>query len=82
MSSGCEDTVYRSPVKKLMRFFEKSRDIWKGRNRRSMKRVKSFDTRLRVMRKDRDRWKEQARQRDAELEQLRKELEAVKTKPR
>jgi hypothetical protein len=79
MSKVAEETTYRSPVKKLMRFFKMSRDAWKEKNRKSKKRLKSFDTRLRVMRKDRNRWKELAREQEAELGRLREELEAVKT---
>ena len=79
MSMVADEKTYRSPVKKLVRFFSKSRDTWKQRNRESKKRLKSFDTRLRVMRKDRNRWKELAQQQQTELEQLREELEAAKT---
>jgi hypothetical protein len=82
MSSVADGTTYRSPLKKLVRFFRKSRDTWRERNHESKRRLKSFDTRLRVMRKDRDRWKAFAQQQEAELERLRQELEAVKTSPR
>jgi hypothetical protein len=43
------------------------------------KKLKSWDTRFRVLRRNRDRWKELAGQQKLELERLRQELEAVKS---
>jgi len=82
MSRVADDTTYRSPLKKLMWFFKRSRDGWKRKSHEAKKRLKSFDTRLRVMRKDRNRWKELAQQQEAELERLREEFETVKMSPR
>ena len=79
MSNGVERKTYRSPAKKLLRFFERSRDGWKRKCQAAKRKVKSFDTRLRVLRKNRDRWKGLAKQQQVELKQLRKELETVKS---
>lgn len=80
MSSVVDGTAYRSPLKKLVRFFRRSRDGWKRKCQEAKKKVKSFQVRLRVLRQDRNRWKELAGQQEAELERLREELEAVKSK--
>ena len=80
MSGVVEGTTYRSPLKKLVRFFRRSRDGWKRKCQEAKRKLKSFDVRLRVLRQNRDRWKELARQQQAELGRLREELEAVKSK--
>ncbi len=79
MSHVVEAETYRSPIKKLLRFFRQSRDGWKRKCQEAKRKLKSFDVRLRVLRQNRDRWKELASQQQTELERLREELEAVKT---
>ena len=53
---------YRSPVSKLVRFFEGSRDKWKVKCKQAKRDVKSLKLRLRKLQASRDRWKERARQ--------------------
>jgi len=79
MSTVAETTTYRSPVKKLLQFFQRSRNGWKRKHHEAKKKLKSWDTRFRVLRRNRDRWKELAGQQEVELERLRQELEAVKS---
>lgn len=81
MSIGVDGATYRSPLKKLVRFFRRSRDAWKRKCQEAKRKLKSFAVRLRVLRQNRDRWKELAGQQQAELERLREELEAVKSNP-
>lgn len=69
---------YKSPVHKLLPFFERSRDGWKrkcGVAKAAVKRLKNQTAKLQ---RSRQRWKELAKQRGRELERLRHDLEAQK----
>lgn len=70
---------YKSPTRKLLPFFERSRIGWKekcGAAKAMVKRLKSQTTKLQ---QSRQRWKELAKKQTRELEQLRRELDAQKT---
>jgi hypothetical protein len=69
---------FKSPVHKLLPFFERSRDGWKrkcGVAKAAIKRLKNQTVKLQ---RSRQRWKELAKQRGRELERLRRELETQK----
>jgi hypothetical protein len=69
---------YKSPVHKLLPFFERSRDGWKrkcGVAKAAVKRLKNQTAKLQ---QSRQRWKDLAKQRGRELEQLRRERDAQK----
>jgi hypothetical protein len=70
---------YKSPVHKLLPFFERSRDGWKEKCRAAKSRIKRLQSRTVKLLRSRQRWKELARQRALEIEQLRRELEEQKT---
>jgi hypothetical protein len=55
-------STFLSPVSKLLRFFQKSRDQWKAKCREAKQQVKSLKIRLAKMKASRDRWKQRARQ--------------------
>jgi hypothetical protein len=78
MPSVDEEKVYTSPRHKLLAFFERSRDGWKRKCRETKTVLKRVKGRAGVIQKSRDQWKELARQREQEIEQLRRELEAQK----
>lgn len=69
---------YTSPRYKLLEFFESSRDGWKRKCQETKTVLKRMKNRACAMQASRDRWKRLARQRDQEIEQLRRELEAQK----
>lgn len=73
-----EAKQYRSPIKKLVKFFEQSRDNWKAKCQEAKRRVKLLHTEVADLRASRERWKQEAKQLRAELEQLREELEEQK----
>ncbi len=73
-----EGKQYKSPKRKLLAFFEKSRDGWKRKCLEAKVKVKRLGNRARSLRKSRDQWKEEAMQQRKELRQLRKELEKQK----
>lgn len=78
MSKVDGERTYTSPIKKLLAFFERSRDQWKEKckNRKVLlKRAASQITRLK---ESRDQWRELARQRQQELRKLQRELDDQK----
>jgi hypothetical protein len=68
-----EPLPYRSPMRKLVRFFERSRDQWKEKCRQAKRENNSLKIRLAAMKESRDRWKAKAK----ELEEERAGTEAV-----
>ena len=75
---GTESKVYRSPLRKLVRCFERSRNGWKRKCREAKALAKRRGNRMRKLKASRDRWKELAIQQAEELRRLRNELEALK----
>ncbi len=73
-----EGKMYRSPLRKLVRCFERSRNCWKQKCRSAKALAKRRGNRVRKLKASRDRWKEVAAQQAEELRQLRNELEALK----
>jgi proteasome assembly chaperone (PAC2) family protein len=73
-----EETTYRSPVRKLLRFFHRSRDGWKRKLQQAKVVSKRLSKRVRKLEVSRDRWKERAKQGQQELRRLREELAAEK----
>jgi len=61
---------YQSPLRKLVGFFERSRDQWKAKCRAAKKRLKRLKNRVRFLEQSRDRWKERAKELEAELVRL------------
>lgn len=70
---------HKSPVHKLLPFFERSRDGWKQKCRAAKSRVKLLQNRTAKLVRSRQQWKELAQQRAQEIAQLRRELEGPKT---
>jgi hypothetical protein len=69
---------YKSPVRKLLPFFERSRDGWKQKCAVAKAAVKRLTNQTEKLQRSRGRWKELARQRGEELKRLRCKLEAQK----
>lgn len=77
--------TYKSPRRKLVKFFEKSRDQWKSKCRDAEALVKRLKNRIRYLEASRDRWKERSQalatelaQANAEAAARQKEVEALK----
>ena len=70
MKSVTKDKVYKSPVRKLARFFEKSRDRWKAKCREAKRTIKYFKNRVRFLEDSRDRWKSRAHELEARVKQM------------
>jgi len=55
-----ETLGYRSPISKLLPFFQRSRDQWKRKCQTAKQENKSLKIRLAKMKESRDRWKAKA----------------------
>jgi hypothetical protein len=53
---------YKSPVKKLVKFFQESRDKWKARSNEKQKRIDFLETKVKDLRNSRDHWKQKAKE--------------------
>lgn len=73
-----EVELFRSPVKKLLRFFVRSRDGWKGKCQQAKVRIKYLGNRVQKLAGSRDRWKARVAALTSELAEARAELEALK----
>ena len=73
-----EVRLFRSPVKKLLSFFVRSRDGWKQKCQRAKTRVKRLGNRVQKLTVSRDRWKERAQTLGSELGHALEELQQLK----
>jgi len=72
-ASTIESCEFRSPQRKLLRFFRKSRDNWKRKCREAKQRCKLLANQVRAVEKSREQWRAEAdaaRRRAEELEQM------------
>lgn len=65
-----ETKQYKSPRRKLVRFFEKSRDQWKAKCKNAKSTVKRLQNRIRYLEKSKDEWKRKAIELENELAQI------------
>ena len=72
-----EAKTYRSPTRKLMQFFHRSRDGWKRKRQEAKVVIKRLSNRVRKLEVSRNRWKDLAKQYQQEL-RVRAEGEAEK----
>src|SRR5262249_62378699 len=63
--------TYRSPKRKLVSFFEKSRDQWKTKYQEVKKIIKRQQNRIRFLERSKEQYKEKVRELEAEVEGLR-----------
>jgi chromosome segregation ATPase len=87
-NSSSTGKTYKSPRRKLVTFFNKSRDQWKAKCREAKALVKQLKNRVRYLEQSRDSWKQKAHALEAELTQFKaeaavqhQELEALKKTP-
>jgi hypothetical protein len=85
MRSATKDKEYKSSVRKLARFFEKSRDQWKAKCQEANKMIRLLKSRVRFLEKSRERWRQRAREMEQRLteaeareRELKEEVEALK----
>lgn len=73
-----ETQEFKSPQKKLVRFFQQSRDGWKAKYMDCKRELKRLGNQVRAVEKSRSHWKDVARQEQARCKQLARELEELK----
>ena len=61
---------YKSPRRKLVKFFEKSRDQWKEKCSEAKKKVKQLNNRVRFLENSKEQLKNQKKALEAELAQV------------
>ena len=59
--------IHKSPPKKLVRFFEKSRDQWKTKHHRVKATVKRLKNRVRFLEKSKAHWKSRVAELESEV---------------
>jgi hypothetical protein len=74
-----ESKAFKSPVKKLVRFFEKSRNGWKAKHHTLKQQLKKLSNQVRAVETSRAHWREVARQERRRVRELSRELEEQKT---
>ena len=57
-------TEWKSPIRKLVRFFKGSRDKWKAKFQVLRRKCKRLENQLRAVKKSRKGWKDRARRAD------------------
>jgi len=62
--------TYKSPKRKLIRFFEKSRDQWKAKYLEAKKVTKRLQNRIRFLESSKQQYKEKVAELEAELKAL------------
>ena len=70
MSECAERNTYKCPTRKLVRFFEKSRDQWKAECLEAKATVKGLKHRIRYLEKSKAEWKTKAREMEQQLARL------------
>ena len=69
------DTQFRSPLRKLVAFFEASRDKWKTKCQQAKYELKLLKRRFEHLQRNRDLWQQRYREAEAGREQLQAQRE-------
>lgn len=77
MDSAVEGKTYKSPVRKLARFFEKSRNRWKVKHRQAKANVKRLENRVRFLDKSKEHWKSRVQELELEVARLKAREQAL-----
>jgi hypothetical protein len=73
---------YKSPVKKLAEFFERSRDAWKQKYQDVKRQLRSSEHQRRAVEQSRRQWRRRAEAAEAELKTLKKTLHHQPSQPK
>ena len=69
---------FKSPTRKLLRFFHKSRDGWRRKHHELRARCKKLGNQVRAVERSREQWKTRVKEQAQRLGELERELEALK----
>jgi chromosome segregation ATPase len=70
MDNAAKDKPYKSPARKLVRFFEKSRDQWKSKHHEAKANVKRLSNRIRFLEKSKGQLKNRVQEQEKEIGRL------------
>jgi chromosome segregation ATPase len=73
-----QEKTYKSPLKKLVKFFEKSRDNWKNKYFKKKKELKRATNRIYDLESRKDEWKERALKAERKVEEMNKNFSEKK----
>ena len=65
-----QEKTYKTPLKKLVKFFEKSRDNWKNKYFEKKKEFKRATNRIYDLEARKDEWKKRALKAESKLEEI------------
>ena len=69
---------YKSPLRKLVKFFEQSRDQWKEKYFQKKTQVKQLQNRVRYLERTKQEWKQKAKNLKAEVKPLEEKVSSIK----
>lgn len=69
----------KSPLRKLVAFFQKSRNAWKEKHHVAKAECKKLSNQVRAVEKSRQRWRERAEAQEQRADALERELKALKS---
>jgi len=75
-----QEKTYKSPLKKLVKFFEKSRDNWKNKYVEKKKELKRALNQINDLKKRKEMWKDRAIEAENRLKEIEKDLAETKKK--
>jgi hypothetical protein len=74
MSAVMETSELKSPLRKLVRFFQRSRDNWKGKHHAMKQKCRRLTNQAAAVEKSREQWRAQAQELRQRVEVLENEL--------
>jgi chromosome segregation ATPase len=78
---GTSETMersFRSPLRKLLPFFQKSRNRWKARSQQLKQQLKKEQNQVRAVEKSRTAWRDKAEAAIRQVAELQRELTEIK----
>ncbi len=73
-----QEKTYKSPLKKLVRFFERSRDSWKNKYLEKKKELKRAKNQIYDLKKRKEDWKDRAIKAEHKLNEI--DIDSLKSK--
>jgi predicted nuclease with TOPRIM domain len=77
MDNAAKEKTYTSPIRKLARFFEKSRDQWKLKHHQAKANVKRLNNRVRFLEHSKMQWKNRVHELEMEVVRLKAREQAL-----
>lgn len=69
---------WKSPLRKLVRFFERSRDQWKNKHQKMKVEHKLMSNQVRAVENSRERWAKKAKEAQRQVRRLQREVDEPK----